>query len=213
VRRITTFILRPVGDELSTLGEMVTNVDEVANPMAKKWLTRSFNFANLRKYKDEGTAFGNEMVGLWRSFKDNPSAFSSSELYSVLSSKIENLETYTVYSQVQLCLRGDCISKGNYWIPDFVLVKKVEINGRDFYETIIVDAKRSSGTQLTKNQDVANGQNEWTIKSINDEKRIFGTELNKIGEEGIKLSRKGEFIKLYRENNNLNSSRISRPSR
>ena len=60
---------------------------------------------------------------------------------------------------------------------------------------------------------MANGQNEWTIKSIKEEKRIFRDKIDGIFNSGIKLSRKGEFIKLYRENNNLNASKISRPTR
>ena len=131
-----------------------------------------------------------------------------------LAEEIKDIDDYAIYSRLQLCLNVNYHEKGNYWIPDFMFVREVNpLIGASYLEVIIVDAKLSGTTGWTKNQGKALLMDEWTIKSINDEKRIFGDEISKIDKEGVKLSRIGEFIKLYRENNNLNSSKISRPSR
>lgn len=77
----------------------------------------------------------------------------NSAAYKELSRNIPEFENYSIYHQVQFCLKGDCKSQGNYWIPDFVLVREVQnpVTGIKHLETIVIDTKLSAATDWTKN--------------------------------------------------------------
>ncbi len=102
-------------------------------------------------------------------------------------------------------LKGKCMGKGEYWIPDFVLVAKREnaITKKITFETIVVVAKRTRNTDFTLNQKEADKLTRWKIKAVKG-KLIHGTDL------GLKpdnwLTKKGKFIKLFNEGGTLKTA-------
>ncbi len=108
------------------------------------------------------------------------------------------LRNNSTLSEVHLCqrIKGNCIGKGEYWIPDFVLVTKRQGPKGDIFETIVVDAKRTRNTDFTLNQDAADLLTSWKIKAVKG-KLIHGTDLGL--EPGNLLTKKGKFIKLFNE--------------
>jgi hypothetical protein len=127
-------------------------------------------------------------------------ADASSSAYQALKKKIPDLDKYSIYSQIQLCLKGDCISKGNYWIPDFVLVREVvnPITKQKYLETIIVDAKLSGTSGWTKNQIAAKKMKKWSVKAIGENSLVKGDLMQNLKQSKV-IYKKGDFIKLYTE--------------
>ncbi len=115
------------------------------------------------------------------------------------------LRNNSTLSEVRLWqrLKGNCIDKGEYWIPDFVLVAKRPGFGEDVFETIVVDAKRTRNTDFTLNQDAADKLTRWKIKAI-ESKLIHGTDLGL--ELDNWLTKKGKFIKLFNEGGTLKTA-------
>lgn len=113
-----------------------------------------------------------------------------------------DLEEYSIYSQVQFCLKGDCLSKGNYWTPDFVLVRTKKIAGQDVTEAIIVDSKLSAGTGWTPNQTAAQKMTGWNVKSINDKALIKKGSKAGILAQDTKVVSNSSFKKLYKNGEN-----------
>jgi hypothetical protein len=177
-------------DENRLLAEMLENSDEIPNANVRKWLEYGDNMAIFKANREAGNTFGNLMK---TQLND-----ATSEAYQALKQQIPNLDDYSIYSQVQLCLKGDCISKGNYWIPDFILVAERNGPAGKYLETVIVDSKLSRGTGWTPNQIAADKLSSWTVKS--------GGACNLVKGELIDLStlpelnRNGNFIKLFEEN-------------
>lgn len=176
--------------EKEVLAELLERGDEIPGNKAKKWLEYGENMAVFKANREAGIAWGN----LMREQLANP----NSQAYKELKRTITDLDEYSIYSQVLFCLKGDCISKGNYWTPDFVLVKEVEnvATGEKHLEAIIVDSKLSAGTGWTPNQTAAQKMTGWNVKSGNN--LIKGNKIENF-EKGTPITRKGEFIKLYNE--------------
>ena len=84
---------------------------------------------------------------------------------------------------------------------DFVaVIEKTDlITKKTYLETIIIDSKLSQFTDLTSNQNAAQKLGEWQIKSIPDDSKIIGKEIDGFG-KSIQLKKDGSFIKLYSEN-------------
>lgn len=183
-------------DEANTIFEMLEGSDEIPNEKVREWLEYGYQQAVFKVNREAGNAFGNLIK---TQLKD-----SSSDAYRALKDKLSssnlNLDDYSIYSQVQLCLKGDCISKGNYWIPDFMLVveRTDAISGVKYLETIIVDAKLSRGTGWTKNQGVANGMSDWNVKTISPDGLLKGTPIDGFIKDAS-VTKNGNFIKLFNE--------------
>ena len=184
-------------DENKLLSEMLENSDEIPNENVRKWLEYGNNMAVFRANREAGTVFGN----LIKTQLDD----ATSEAYQVIKQRLTsyspplNLDDYSIYSQVQLCLKGDCINKGEYWIPDFMLVAERTdiITGEKYLETIIVDSKLSKTTGWTPNQREADKLLNWTVKSVSGNNLIKGSDLGLTDQSS--LIRNGKFIKLFSE--------------
>lgn len=81
-----------------------------------------------------------------------------------------NLDDYSIYRQVQMCINGQttCNGKKDYFIADFVFVKEVvdPVNG-NYLDVKIADTKLSASTDFTKNQKESKLKNTLFIKSDN----------------------------------------------
>jgi hypothetical protein len=179
-------------DELRQLNDFVEDLAEIPNLNFKNWLNRSENLSNLQKYASQGTAFGKEMITQLKNIDSD--AYKT--LKTTLSEKGINIEDYSIYSQIQLCIKDDCLGKGNYWIPDFALIAKKSGPDGDYFEVIIVDSKLFRSTDWSPNQKVAEKMQEWKIKAV-EGKLINGTDLKLTTENN--LTKKGNFIKLFYE--------------
>src|SRR5690606_4739818 len=104
---------------------------------------------------------------------------------------------YSIYFQVQLCLKGDCISKGEYWIPDFLLIAERNGPAGKYLETIVVDSKLSRGTPWTPNQIKADELSSWAVKSLGEDSLVKGNKLTL--SKKTTLTRVGQFIKVFGE--------------
>jgi len=126
--------------DLSSQGDDITKVT--------KWLERSENAIKFGQRRQAGIAFGD----LMKTELANSTSDAFQKLRSHLETKGIDIDDYSIYSQVELCIKGDCSSKGNYWKPDFMLV--AERNGPEgvYLETIIVDAKLTRNSGWTPNQ-------------------------------------------------------------
>ncbi|MEO9533066.1 MAG: fibronectin type III domain-containing protein [Crocinitomicaceae bacterium] len=181
-------------EENKLISEMLNSTDEIGHEKVREWLEYGERQAIFKSNREAGNTFGNLIK--------NQLSSKTSNAYLVLKQKLANLglnlDDYSIYGQVQLCLKGDCLSKGNYWIPDFMLV--VERNGPNgkYLETIIVDSKLSESTGWTKNQNAANGMSEWAIKSVHPDALIHGSPVNGFSKDAI-VSKNGNFIKIYNE--------------
>ncbi len=188
-------------DENRLIAEMLENADEIPNQKVREWLEYGDNMAIFKANREAGNKFGNLMK---TQFADV-----TSEAYQSLRKHLDglklNLDDYSIYSQVQLCLKGDCISKGNYWIPDFILVaeRTDAITRTKYLEVIVVDAKLSGSTGWTKNQNVAKGMRGWSVKaSPNSNSLVKGKSIQALQKDAT-IRRNGEFIKLYQEGGNI----------
>ena len=192
-------------DELRQLNDFVEDLDEIPNLNFRNWLNRSENLSNLQKYASEGTAFGKEMITQLKNIDSD--AYKT--LKTTLSGKGINIEDYSIYSQIQLCIKGDCISKGNYWIPDFALIaKKTNALDKEYFEVIIVDSKLFRSTDWSANQKIADNMQQWTIKSVKNENLIQGSNLN-LKPKSL-IERNGDFIKIFNDNGILQTANKSR---
>ncbi|WP_158974643.1 fibronectin type III domain-containing protein [Cellulophaga sp. L1A9] len=192
-------------DDLSYIGDLLNSMDEISDNI-RFWLTRSDVIAILRKYADEGIAFGKEVAEqLTGPLAKNSDAYNKLKMRLAGMKPSLNMDDYSIYSGVQLCLTKNCIDKGEYWIPDFVLVAKKQdiITKKVTYETIIVDAKRTRYTDFTPNQIEADNMTSWKIKAV-EGKLIHGTDLNLI--KNNKITKKTQFIKLFNEGGTLKTA-------
>ena len=183
-------------DENRLIAEMLENSDEIPSSNVRKWLEYGDNMVVFKANREAGNTFGNLMKTQLGDV--------TSEAYQALKQKVPNLDEYSIYSQVQLCLKGDCISKGNYWIPDFILIAERTGPGGKYLETIIVDSKLSRGTGWTPNQNAADKLSSWAVKSGGASNLVKGEliDLSTLPE----LSRNGSFIKLFEENGVLKTT-------
>ena len=172
--------------ENETIAEILSN-DEIAYPLVKKWLEYGDNMAAFKVNRDAGVAFGNLMKTELNNI--------NSAAYIELKRAIPDLNQRTIYSQVQFCLGGDCISKNNYWIPDFVAVIEKTNAAGTYLDVIIIDAKLSAGTGWTINQIAAKGVDGWKIKSTGE--MIKGSNLN-LFQKDLNVVKNGNFLRLYR---------------
>ncbi|MBE0393692.1 hypothetical protein [Flavobacterium sp. PL002] len=183
-------------EESENLAEMLRRLDEIPSDKARTWLDYGANQAVFKANREAGVAFGNLMK--------TQLSDANSEAYKTLAKHLNelnpkvNLDEYSIYSQVQLCLTKKCIDKGEYWIPDFILVAEKTNDKGKYLETIIVDSKLSGSTGWTTNQNVAKGMDGWDIKAIGDKALIKGSNVENFKVEKS-LTKNGDFIKLYSE--------------
>lgn len=135
----------------------------------------------------------------------------TSPTYLGLADKIKDLAERTIYQQVQFCLGGSggCSGKGEYFIADFVFVKKAEIDGEEYLDVVIADTKLNEGTDFTKNQKAGMNLSELKIKSVptsvkNGGKTLLnpltGDKVKKFDAETdlpIRRSVLGDFFKIF----------------
>lgn len=186
-------------EENLRLSEMLEQADEIPNQKVRDWLEYGDNMAVFKANREAGNKFGSLMKTQLGDV--------SSEAYKKLKTHLEglnlNIDDYSIYSQVQLCLKGDCINKGNYWIPDFMLVAERTGPSGKYLETIIVDAKLSGSTGWTKNQGIANDMNIWSVKTtISADKLIKGAPVDGFY-KNASVNKNGKFIKLFSENGSI----------
>ncbi len=126
------------------------------------------------------------------------------KLFNDLAKKVDDINERTIYANVQLCLTKDCKAKGEYFIPDFIAVKKTKNDrGQDIFDVVILDSKLNEGTNWTPNQGAGQKLNNYNIKgSISNEKVIKGKHLDDFEKEAKpSLVRNKEFIKIFSDGN------------
>ncbi|OCB74411.1 hypothetical protein [Flavobacterium crassostreae] len=184
-------------EESEKLAEMLRRLDEIPSDKARKWLDYGANQAVFKTNREAGTAFGN-LIKTQLSDANSEAYTTLAKHLNDLNPKI-NLDEYSIYSQVQLCLTKNCIDKGQFWIPDFMLVKVSQDGlGKDFLETIIIDSKLSGSTGWTPNQNTAKKMDGWSIKAIGNEALIKGSRIEDFDVKSS-ITKNGDFIKLYSE--------------
>ncbi|GAA3746669.1 hypothetical protein GCM10022422_33870 [Flavobacterium ginsengisoli] len=141
--------------------------------------------------------------------------YSDSAEFQDLLEYIPDLGERQILSQVQFCINEgtSCTSEGQYFIADFVFIKKVKnAFNEDEWDVVIADTKLSEGTSFTDNQKKAMGMNSYYLKSI----KMPPTDIkgkNIEIQNGNKVFRnivKNGFIKIYSNGQGVyKSSKIS----
>lgn len=158
------------------------------------WLQYSKEDAKRRNYFKLGKDFEDAVE---KSLK-----YSDSAEFQDLLEYIPDLGERQILSQVQFCINGgiSCNKEGEYFIADFVFIKKVKNNeGGVDWDVVIADTKLSEGTSFTDNQKKAMGMNSYYVKSI----KIPPTDIkgNNIelsaGNKVVRNIVKEGFIKIY----------------
>ncbi|GAB3719386.1 hypothetical protein GCM10027592_62860 [Spirosoma flavus] len=178
--------------ERQQLAEMLDK-DEITHPKAKEWLERSENVATFKGYTDAGRLFETNMKVALSNI--------SSSVYQGLLNKVADLDQRTILSQVQFCIKGNCIGKGEYFIADFVAVRKIQdFDGREYLDVVIIDTKLSNSTALTPNQTYANNLTSLKVKSIPADSRIKGVHIDEF-DVNRNVVKNGPIVKIYSDGN------------
>ena len=96
----------------------------------KHWLDRTEGHVQRQARFDMGNNFEDSYrLGL----SNNVEGAATAE-YLGLKARIADLDERTILSNVQLCIRTPCNKSGNYFIPDFIAVRKMtdEITDNEF---------------------------------------------------------------------------------
>lgn len=176
-------------DEARILSEMLD--DDISHPKALEWMQRSKSYQKFKGYGEAGKAFEKAMT---EALKDIGSA-----AYQALKNRVPDLDSRAILSQVQFCIKGDCINKGEYFVADLVLVKEVDDGfGGKVLDVVIVDTKLSATTNLTPNQKVADGLGALKIKSFSGSS-INGRTIPEDFSSGNTVVKNGKILKMYND--------------
>ncbi|WP_373549033.1 hypothetical protein [Haliscomenobacter sp.] len=122
-----------------------------------------------------------------------------SAAYQALKNKVPDLDSRAILSQVQFCIKENCINKGEYFVADLVLVKEVDDGfGGKVLDVVIVDTKLSATTNLTPNQKVADGLGALKIKSFSGSS-INGRTIPEDFSSGNTVVKNGKILKMYND--------------
>jgi len=126
---------------------------------------------------------------------------SSSAVYQDLLLLIPDLEERQILSQVQFCINGgtSCSKEGEYFIADFVFIKKIKnALNQDEWDVVIADTKLSKKTSFTDNQKKAMGLPSFNVKAYNSGLDINGNKIElKATDKVFRSIIKDKFIKIY----------------
>jgi len=158
------------------------------------WLQYSKEDAKRRNYFKLGKDFENAVEKYLK--------YSDSAEFQDLLEYIPDLGERQILSQVQFCINGgvSCNKEGEYFIADFVFIKKVKnAIGQDVWDIVIADTKLSEGTSFTDNQKKAMGMNSYYVKSIKTPPTdIKGNNIElSAGDRVVRNIVKEGFIKIY----------------
>lgn len=130
----------------------------------------------------------------------------------------KNLDNYSILRKVQLCFATPCNKSGNYFIPDFIAVRKItdDVTDIDSWDVIIIDTKLTQNNSgWTPNQRAAQNENEYFVKSVPDNnalvtgENIVGEFRSLVGSQTKQVQRNDNFIKAYSDGNgNFNGGGI-----
>jgi hypothetical protein len=125
----------------------------------------------------------------------------TSDVYQALKAKIADLDQRAIFYQMYLCINGttDCVKEKEYFIADFVFVKKmVDPEGNEYWDVIVADTKLSSSTDFTENQKAARSLSSYHLRTLGVEK-IAGPDLGLGFITGTNITRNSDFdfIKIY----------------
>ncbi|MBL0739663.1 fibronectin type III domain-containing protein [Chryseolinea lacunae] len=194
-------------DRLSTLQEELNElqvgnlINSTVFDKTKFWLDKAVDVAARRGKFAEGKAFEAYIASQLK----NP----NSKVYLDLKSKhIADLDERSIYQQVQFCLGGDCQSKGNYFVADFVFVKiNRDDRGREYVDVVLADSKLNKTTGFTKNQEKGMYIEKLDIKAVSktvkngnqiEANPLKGNEIPQFEDrtlQGTRLNR--SFFKIY----------------
>ncbi len=122
------------------------------NDLVVSWLAYSKEDAKRQNYYKQGKDFENWI----KEQLSNDQSAVYQQLKAYFTTEGWNLDDYSIYSQVYLCINGNsnaiCTEDGSYFIADFVFVKEVTIGNTTTLDVKIADTKLSAGTGFTENQ-------------------------------------------------------------
>jgi TANFOR domain-containing protein len=128
-----------------------------------------------------------------------------SSLYLELEKEIKDLSERTIYYQAYMCTNNSrtCTKEKQYFIADFVFVKKVAVEGEaPYWDIIVADTKLSESTGFTKNQEKGRGMNSYFVRTTGA--RVAGPVLEDY-DVGDVVMRNAEFdfVKIFSDGNKI----------
>jgi len=175
-----------------TIEEIPLNSD--LHKTINDWIEYSKEDVKRQKYFKLGKDFEKDVETALKS--------SDSKVYKRLLELIPDLGERQILSQVQFCIieGTSCNKEGEYFIADFVFIKKAKNEeGESYWDVVIADTKLSINTSFTKNQKRAMDMNNYYLKSI----KMPATDINGKniqivpGDKVFRNILKEGFIKIY----------------
>ncbi len=174
------------------------NIEEVPlNPELHdaiiEWVNYSKEDAKRKNYFEMGKKFEKKIEGDLKS--------SSSDVYMDLLEVIPDLRERQILTQVQFCINNStsCTKEGEYFIADFVFIRKIKnALQQDEWDVIIADTKLSKNTSFTNNQTRAMGLPSFNVKAYNSEFDINDNKIElRATDKVFRSIKKDKFIKIY----------------